>query len=652
MLVVDQLRKNDPSLRALAWVIAAGLLVLLGGLYFVQVISADRFREEQKNQSFRSVRLPAARGKILDRNGVVLAENRPSYQVSLYLEDRAIRDQFKDQFQAAKGRRRLSREQQSQLGRATRYEVVSNLLTRVSEVLQQPVFLPEAQFTRHYDRSLALPLAVLTDLNSAQVARFAESTAVPPGVDLEVRPTRCYPYRTTAAHVLGYLRRDEGSTDDDEIFFNYRLPDYAGDAGIESTFNDDLKGRPGAKSVLVNNLGYRQSENVWSPVAPGRTVRLTIDHSLQRAAEMALSQQMNQTRGAAVVLDTRNGDVLALVSTPAYDPNAWLPRLTYNTWTNLTNETLRPMFNRAVLGTYAPGSIFKIIVGLAALEAGWSHTNIITSPGYAQVANHPMHDTAPAGDYDFKRALKLSCNKYFVDAGLWVGLDRIVAMAQRFQFGQKTGIDLRPESAGVLPTREWIRENRGAWFDGDTANLSIGQGDISVTPLQIAVMIAAVANGGTVFSPRLVEEVEAQDVFDRTPGKTFPPSRLRTHIGVSLRSLNILREAMLADVEDTDGTGHGAFHQGRSGPPVLPNFRVAAKTGTAEVKKGRTTVDKITWFASFGPYESPRYAVVVMVESGGSGGGTCAPVARKIYQALLEREKSGGLTSPPSVVMR
>jgi penicillin-binding protein 2 len=644
MLVLDQLRKNDPALRVLAWGIAAGLLILLAGLYYVQVVSASRYREEQKNQSFRSVRLPAVRGKILDRRGIVLAENRPSYHISLYLEDRAIRDRFKQRYGEAKGRRRLTREQQAQLGRATRYEVASHLVAQVSQVLREPVSLSEPQFTRHYDRSLALPLPILGDLKLEQIARVAEATTVPPGVDLEIRPMRTYPYHSTAAHVLGGLRRDEGSSDEDEIFFNYRLPDYMGDTGIEYAFNDDLKGRPGAKSVLVNSLGYRQSENVWSPVLPGRNLKLTLDLQIQKAAEHGLGQALKEARGAAVVLDVQSGDVLAMASAPSYDPNDWIPRLTYNVWTNLTNETLRPLVNRAAQGAYAPASVFKIIVGLAALEAGWNATNIITSPGYAQVANHPMGDTAPAGDYDFKRALKLSCNKYFVDAGVWVGIDRIVAMAQRFHFGQKTGIPLRAEAAGVLPTREWIRNRvesgyRGPWRDGDTANVSIGQGDITVTPLQVALMVAAVANGGTMLAPRLVAEVTPQDPFDRAAPRVFPPGHIRSQVGVSARSLSLLREAMLADVEDRDGTGHLAFHRFKGGPPILPDFRVAAKTGTAEVLKGHT-MDSVTWFVSFGPYENPRYAVVVVVESGGSGGRTCGPAACKIYQAILACEKA------------
>jgi penicillin-binding protein 2 len=644
MLVFDQLRKSDPSLRALAWAIAVGLLVLLSGLYYVQVVAANRYREEQKNQSFRSVRLPASRGKIFDRNGAVLAENRPSYHVSLYLEDHAIREQFKQQYRLAKGNRRLPREQQAQLARATRYEVVSNLVARFSAVMGEHASVAEPQFTRHYERSLALPFPVLSELAPAQIARFAEASAIPPGFDLETRPMRFYPHHTTAVHVLGYLRRDEGSADEDDVFFNYRLPDYTGDAGLEYAFNEDLKGRPGAKSVQVNSLGYRQSENVWSPVESGRNVHLTLDLPLQTAAEVALSQAQNNTRGAVVVLDVRNGDVLALASAPAYDPNAWIPRMTFNVWTNLTNETLKPLVNRAVQGTYPPGSIFKIVVGLAGLEAGTINpTNVFLSPGYGLVGNRVIKDTAEGGrpgPYDFRRALKLSCNAYFVKHGLDTGLDRIVAMAQRFHLGERTELGLRPESPGVLPTREWIRDNRGSWFEGDTANLSIGQGEIVVTPLQMAVLTAAVANGGTLYVPRLVDRVESQEAFDHQAPRLIAPGRIRAQVGVSARSLEVVRDAMLADVEDADGTGRSA---------AVPGFRVCGKTGTAQVMKGRAVIDKITWFVSFAPYESPRYAVVVMIESGGSGGGTCGPVARKIYQAIQQREKAGFLASPPAL---
>ncbi len=634
MLVFDQLKKNDPPMRVIAWVVAAGLFVLLAGLWYVQVVSSHRYVENLKNQSFRTVRLPALRGKILDRRGAELAENVPSYNISLYLEDPALRAQFQKQFQAAKGGRKLPRAQSSELARATRYQVVSNAVQQLGRVLQQPVTLDAARFQTHYQQSLALPLPVVTGLNQLQIARFQESSSNPPGLELEVQPLRVYPRRTSAAHVLGHLKRNEDSVGDEDAFYNYRLPDFTGVAGIESMFDENLRGRAGAKSVLVNNLGYRQSETTWTPVEAGQNVFLTLDLAVQQAADRALAEARTrhpQTRGAAVVLDVRNGDVLALASSPAYDPNLFIGGISHAEWAVLSDPEMHPMLNRAVYGGFPPGSIFKMVVALAALESGWNPTNVFPSSGHAMVGNRHIADTAPAGDYDFRRAFKLSSNTYFIECGLAAGVDKILAIGQRLHLGERTGLTLRPDSPALLPTREWQRENKPAWRDGDTANLCIGQGEVTVTPLQVAVMTAAVANGGKVLWPRLVEKVRAQELVGTPAVRAASPARVRDELPVSARTLEIVREAMLADVEDADGTGRHA---------TVPGWRVCGKTGTAQLMKGRTVVDHVTWFTSFAPYEQPRYAVVVMVEGGSSGGGTCAPAARKIYEALQKMEKA------------
>ena len=640
MLVVDQLKKNDPQLRVVAWVVVSGLFVLLAGLWYVQVVSSGRYQENQKNQSFRTVRLPALRGKILDRNGAELAENQPSYNLSLYLEDHALRAQIQKQFQTTKAGRKLTRAASSELGRATRYLVVSNAVQELSRLLQQPITLEEARFQTHYEQSLALPLPVVKGLNALQIARFQENSSNPPGLDLEIQPLRVYPRGAAAAHVIGYLKRNEDSAEEEDAFFNYRLPDYTGISGIEAMFNEQLRGRAGAKSVLVNNLGYRQSENVWTPVEAGQNVFLTIDLAVQKAADQALAEVRTRharTLGAAVVLDVRNGDVLALASSPTFDPNQYIRGLTHPEWAVLSDPEQRPLLNRAVYGGFPPGSIFKMVVGLAALEAGFNPTNVFRSPGYAMVGNRHIADTAPAGDYDFRRAFKLSSNTYFIDCGLGTGVDKILAMGQRLHFGERTGVPLRQDSPAILPTREWQRENMTAWRDGDTANLCIGQGEVLVTPLQVAVMTAAVANGGKVLWPRLVEKVQAQELVETAVVKAASPAQVRDELPVSARTLEIMRAAMLADVEDNDGTGRSA---------AVPGFRVCGKTGTAQLMKGRVVVDHVTWFASFAPYENPRYAVVVMVESGSSGGGTCAPAARKIYEALQKREKVIAMKTP------
>ena len=608
------------------------------------MVSARDYHEEQQNQSYRTIRLPSLRGRILawqNNHLAELAANTPAYTLSLYLEDPALRTEFREAYFKAKGKRPLKRAEQAALEEKVRYQVVSNGLVQLSRLLEQPLSLSESFFRKHYNQSLALPLPVLNHLSVTQIARFEVCTTNAPGLDLDIRPTRVYPQGPLAAHLLGYLVRDNDSYEEEEAFFNYRLPDYAGYSGLELACNDTLRGRAGGKSVLVNSLGYRQSERVWSPVVAGQDVLLTLDLGLQRVVEQALHDVGGEdTRGAVVVMDVRNGDLLAMCSSPAYDPNAFLRGWTPREQQRWTNETLGVQHNRAIYGGYAPGSIFKIITGLAALEAGWSPTNLVQCPGYALVGSRRIHCVAP-GEHNFTSALKKSCNKYFIDCGIGVaGPERILALAQRFHLGERTGLPLRNDSPGLLPTRSWQVLNQPAWRDGDTANLSIGQGYLLVTPLQEALMISAVANGGKLFWPRLVLEARAPELHDGSLTRPLVPGRLRDTLPVSAQNLRLVQEAMRADVEEPGGTGHEAR---------VPGYPLCGKTGTAEVKKGSVVVDRITWFASYGPFDEPRYAVVVMVVSGGSGGRTCAPVARKIYAALQQRDRLGRESNTPNM---
>ena len=294
VLIFDQLKKNDPQLRLLTLVMLGGLALLLAGLWWVQIVSARDYQANLETQSFRIVRYPAVRGRILDRNGAVLAENRPIYNVNLYLDE--LRRQFDKAYAAEAARAKTQLAQQMQeaerkLGRKlsskerkqftlnpalrnsirqrTRYDVASNVVMLVSQRLQQPLSLDYTNFERHYERRLALPYPVLTNLSPAQIARFEEQSTSPLGVDLEIQSMRVYPGQTTAAHVLGYLLRDDSSMEGEDAFFSYRLPDYRGKIGIEFGFDSQLHGRAGAKSVLVNNLGYRQTENIWTPSRAG-----------------------------------------------------------------------------------------------------------------------------------------------------------------------------------------------------------------------------------------------------------------------------------------------------------------------------------------------------------------------------------------------
>jgi penicillin-binding protein 2 len=656
MLIFDQLKKNDPHLRLLALVVLVGLAVLGTGLWWVQIVSARDYQENLETQSFRTVRIPAVRGKIMDRNGIALAENGPTYNVSLYLED--LKEQFQKEYQSMRRRQvvtnalpfwkswlgvsavrtqyvRMKSEEIENLRWEARYRVANRAVMEISEDLRKPLTLDTADFKRHYLTKLALPYPVAQRIGPAEIAKFEEQTSSMPGMDLEVQSTRFYPRETLAAHLLGHLRKDDSSVEGEEAFFNYRLPDFRGAIGIEYAFDADLHGKAGAKSVLVNNLGYRQTENIWSPAEPGKNVVLTIDASIQDAAEKALQTAAAPApiRGAAVVMDVNTGDVLALASAPSFNPNHFVSGFPPGEYTRIQSITAEK--NRATYENYRPGSIFKTVVAMACLENGLDPKatyEVEPDPekptsGCIYVGRRKIKDTAPPGTYDFKKALIHSSNAYFITNGLRVGIDKIVAIGNRLHLGESVGLGTRQETAGTFPN---LRRLGRGWSDGDTANLCIGQGYLDVTPLQMTVLASALANGGKVLWPRIVDRVEPSEPDSGEAIERFPSGRIRDDLGVRPRTLQIIKDAMVADVEDPDGTGTHAFIKG---------FRICAKTGTAQIQNERNQlIGHTTWFMSFAPYEKPRYAVVVMVENGSSGGGTCAPLTKKIFEAILERE--------------
>lgn len=633
MIVFDQLKRNDPHLRLVTLAVLAGIATLIAGLWWVQVISYRTFSENQKAQSFRTVRIPAIRGKIVDRNFTSLAENQPSYNVILYIDE--LRSQFKAEWARTRPPRgtRLTRDQRFLLEAQARYRVVSNIVHEVSRTLGFPIEFGFEDLRKHYNSQLALPLPLVVNLSPAHVARLLEQSGLPPGVDLEVQPTRYYPHGSTAAHILGYLRADNRSMEGEVADFNFRLPDYRGHVGIEGVFDQELRGKAGVKSVLVNSLGYRQSENIWSPAEPGRNLILTIDTAIHQAAETNLARAMPNTRGAVVVMDPNNGDILALASSPTFNPNAFIPRISFDEWRRLSDEKLKPQVNRAMQENYAPGSIFKIVTGMSALEHGLDPYEKIYNPKWIKVPgrNTPINDLAEAGEYDFRKAFIHSSNTYFISNGLrYGGIEGLFRIGQKLHLGERTGLLSRQETSGFFPAEAQIR--RG-WTAPDTAHLCIGQGQIAVTPLQMAVMVSAIANGGKVVWPRLVDRIVPADPGSDELAILFPSRPPRDRLPVSEQTLIITREAMLADVEE-GGTGKAA---------MVPGMRICGKTGTAQITNARNEkIGNTVWFTSYAPHESPRWVVIVMIEGEISdrlsGGGTCAPIAKKIYLAIQEVE--------------
>ncbi len=638
MLVFDQIRRSENQLRWLAIGVLIGMAALMGGLWYVQIVSYHEYQDSLKIQAFRTVRVPAPRGRILDQQNRILAENQPRFTVNLYLED--LREQFRHEYTNNVRREfreqigtRPTKQQVVDMQETSRYRVVSNIVSQVSlKVLGQQLLLNPKVFSRHYSDQLALPLPILNNLTPQQIAIFMEQCFEVPGVELEVQPMRIYPQGPAAVHALGFLQREDESAVEDEMVFRYRLPDYVGKSGIEASYDEELRGKAGVKSILVNNIGYRQKEETWAPIEPGQDLVLTLDLNIQQAAEQALLMSGPDTRGAAVVIDVRNGDVLAMASCPTFDPNMFMGTISTEENARLIDPKLTPYINRALYAAYPPGSIFKVVVALAALEAGiLNPAAIFYNEGYYQLGRRKIRDTAPPGNYDFNDAFKHSCNSYFIDYSLKVGPKALVEMGAAFELGKKTKVvSERQERAGYFPEPgDRVKKDGLIWQDGDTANLAIGQGEIVVTPIQMAMMTAAVANGGKLFKPRLLSRINPPAMVGDAQPQIFPEGEIRRLIPANQKHLQIIRQAMLADVEENGGSGVNAFVQG---------MRICGKTGTAQKTLPGGGMDHITWFVSFAPFEQPKYAVVVVVESGASGGITCAPKAREIYKAIQKKD--------------
>lgn len=657
MLIFDQLRKNDLQLQLLALVVCAGLGVLLIGLWWVQVVTASRYQESLETQSIKTVRVPGVRGKIFDRNGVVLADNKPSYNINLCIED--LRSSFQAEYKRSKPRKvstndlpfwkdwlgvsavktqnvPLTAIERLQLQRDSRYSAVNRVVTQLGDIMKTPLTLDYTNFYKHFEGSPAMPYPLASNLSPAKLASFTEQSFSVPGVDLEIQPQRFYPNSNLAAHVLGYVSRKNESVANEVAYYDYRLQDFKGEVGVEGGQDTNLRGAAGEKAVTINNLGYRRSESWVTPVDPGKNAYLTIDLRIQAAAETALRTHAGFTgRGAVVVMDVWSGDVLAMASWPTYDPNWMVKGFTPAAIERWKDEDLAIRLNRAASARYQAGSVFKTVVALAALEtpeARFSPNEIYHVMPNPQDGSHGIYigknfkvrDTVHPGDYNLRRAISQSSNAYFVSLGLRPGVfQKVIELAEQLHFGERIGLGLMQEFRGDFPPPERLRN------DGDKANVCIGGGEMSVTPCQVAVLISAIANGGKVLNPRVIDRLESQDPIAPETTVVSPKGESRGQLSVSKRSFEILRDAMLDETESEEGTGKRVVGCG---------FRVCGKTGTAE-RNERTPEGRkknTTWFASFAPYESPRYAVVVAVENGVSGGSSCVPIARDVYIALKQ----------------
>lgn len=600
-------------LVAMGILMAAGMMLLVLGLVRVQLLRGGHYTEREAQQSLRRIRIPAVRGEIHDRNGVVLARNRPSYDVAIYLEQLTGASKRRDVVQAAR-----------------------HTLQALSQSVNKPVGLTERDVRIHYAVRRPMPLTVWRDLGTSELAAFAERAAILPAVDLIVNPVREYPLATAAAHVVGYVNRDRPASDVDALEqYYYYQPDLVGKQGVERTWDAWLRGEPGGRTIRVGPSGATVEVVAEKPPQRGHTVVLTLDARIQRLAEEAFTSAPvgeRPLRGAVVVMDVTNGEVLALVSWPAFDPNLFNPGRPAGQVEALFQDAARPLFNRAIGGLYAPGSTFKPVTLLAALESGRGRLNEISHcSGALTVGNRSFGcwRREGHGPVDGLTAMRVSCDVWFYQRGLATGVDNIERVARWFGLGQPTGVDVGIEPAGLVPTPAWKRRERGdRWWDGDTAQLAIGQSFLLATPMQMTVMAAALANGGTVWRPFVVKRVLSPT--GAVVQETRPQVRWR--VPASTTHFEWVRRSLWDAVRLPDGTAHRA---------TVPGVSVAGKTGTAEFdlyEDGQRRRINRAWFIGFAPYEQPRYAVTVLVEEAVSGGHTAAPVAGRIFAGLFGRQ--------------
>jgi penicillin-binding protein 2 len=598
-------------------------LVLVIALFRIQVRDVAEFAESQAVQAVRTVQVPGLRGRILDRKGRVLADVRPGHDIVCHLEAFRKSGSYSNTIDS-----------------------IERSIDALSNVLALPRTISRTRIERHLSQSRAIPLVVWRDVNDEVFARYSENASYFPGFSESIRAERVYPYGSLASHVIGYTGRDRPDSGNDSFHF-YEM-ELKGRSGIEGMYNSYLSGVSGVKQIRVDARGFRPLSkelsaegNVKSSrvTSSGPDLSLTIDAALQSVVE----SQLEGLVGAAVVLDPRNGEVLAIASSPTYNLNDFVPLLSKDKYKALSDDPRLPLLNRAVTGLYAPGSTFKPITALAALAEGWNPSTQYDCRGVYILGNLRLHcwDRYGHGKLDLREAINNSCNSYFCHLGREAGTNAVVKAAYAFGLGKKTGIDLFGEAAGIVPDGTWKRARFDEpWYQGDTCQMSIGQGMLLVTPLQMAVVASALANGGKIYKPFL----HARDRFAPSPEPvaTLPFKK---------DDIEYVRRGMRDVVEI--GTGRRVFmrfpDQDAVGRDRKKRFLLrttcAAKTGTAEIGRGDTR-RKNTWVIAFAPYDVPTMAVAMIVERGDSGGKTVAPKIHNIFASVFGEDEyrvvSGG----------
>jgi penicillin-binding protein 2 len=586
MQVVREQRDELVSrVRVLTAVVTSLIVAIATGFWFTQLVQGDYYRELAENNRLRKLPIKAPRGLIYDRKGRLLVENVPSYSLMI---DRSRATNLDHSLWFASG-------------------VLGRPVADLQQILQKYRGIPSFK-----------PVLLAENLTLSEVARFGVEGLDYPEFEVEVQHQRLYRHREQTAHVLGYL--GEPSLDEIAKAKGALQPgDMIGKKGIEQTYDAELRGKDGERVVVVDSRGQLLEESKTISAEPGKNLTLSIDLDLQQEAARWLDGP--EKVGAVVAMDPRNGEILALVSAPAFNPNLFARRLQQADWQALIDDPNHPLQNRAIQNTYSPGSTFKIVMATAGMtDHDFNPHTSVSCSGSQYFYGRPFRcwKKGGHGTVDAHAAIKLSCDIYFYTLGQKMGIDKIAKYARLFGLGSTTGIDIEGEKKGNVPDNAWsekVRHQR--WYPGETISVSIGQGPVLVTPLQMAELTAMVANGGYKVVPHLVKDAQ------------LPPPE---HVDLDPEALRIVRGGMYGVVNEPGGTAYGSAR--------LPGVDIAGKSGTVQViaQAQRTEEHNLpfkyrdhAWFTSFAPVDDPKLVVTVFAEHGGGGSKVAAPIAQALY---------------------
>lgn len=591
-------------------------IILFSRLFYLQVVKGREFRRLSENNSIRLQIIDAPRGQIFDRNGILLVDNRPSFDLSIILND-------------------------------------AKPLESVLQKLSAYTGIPEPELISTIKKekcSPYQPILLKRDMGRNALAAVEVHKLDLPGIIVEVKPQRYYTKKKNAAHLIGYLGEINPHELKSKKYYGCKRGDLIGKFGVERVLDHYLRGTNGGRQVEVNVSGQVVRVLKTVDATQGQSVYLTIDEVLQQKAE----ELFEGKAGAAVAMDPGTGDILALVSSPSFDPRSFIGGISRDEWNDLISNPHRPMEDKAIQGEYPPGSTYKIVTAIAGLEEGViDESKYFFCPGYFQYGGHEFRCWKKSGHgyVNVVKAIEMSCDVFFYNVGKRLGVDRLAWYAKACGLGSRTGIMLEGEGDGLIPTAAWKKQRTGIpWQGGETISLAIGQGYNLVTPLQMLMFTSGVANGGTLYKPLILKDIKTAS------GKLVKKadSEIIGKIPASSKTMELVRKGMWEVVNGAGGTARGSR---------LYDIEMCGKTGTVQIV-GRSQDESAynrklapeflphAWFIAYAPPENPRIAVSVIVEHGEHGSSAAAPIAKEMIKTYLSDKKTALDMAVPSMIDR